>query len=433
MTRGTDWQTIGLSLAVLFLCHLPVSRAADTYQRTWLAYGGFGQRDTANAIALDSAGNPYMVGETESIYGMPDSGLSGGFTIKYDQWGHEERTQKVDAWRPYAAAFDAFDNLHLAGEITSYVPSPNDDAYLAKFGPNGNQLWERLLGSTDTDAAFDVAIDNQENSYLSGTAIGLPGAANSRAVGAFLAKYAPDGTQTWVKPLTALGFYGESVAVAPDQSVILTGIGYRTSFLAHLDSAGNLLWSKPLELSDNAQNGTYAQKVVCDSIGDIFVVGATNQPFNALQEDAFVAKFDSDGNLIWKRVLHESRENGLFDIAVDGMGNVFAAGNTGMFQGTDTDIDNYDGMWVKYDSDGNLRWFEEFGTKGDDVLTGIAVDRLGHVYISGDNLYTTNGYYLADGDAFIARFDQVPEPSAILLTLLGLPFLATRRVDTGRK
>ena len=72
-----------------------------------------------------------MVGETESIYGMPDSGLSGGFTIKYDQWGHEERTQKVDAWHPCAAAFDSFDNLHLAGEITSYVPSPNDDAYLA--------------------------------------------------------------------------------------------------------------------------------------------------------------------------------------------------------------------------------------------------------------------------------------------------------------
>ena len=60
-----------------------------------------------------------------------------------------------------------------------------DQAYLAKFDQNGNQLWERFLGSSNTDAAFDVAMDNQGNAYISGTAIGLPGAANSRAVRIF--------------------------------------------------------------------------------------------------------------------------------------------------------------------------------------------------------------------------------------------------------
>ena len=177
------------------------------------------------------------------------------------------------------------------------------------------------------------------------------------------------------------------------------------------------MWSKTVEFSADAQNGTYAQQVTCDSLGNVFVVGQTNQPINSLQNDAFVAKFDSGGSLIWKRVLHQSRENSWSDVAVDGFGNVFAAGTIGMFQGTATD--NYDAMWAKYDFDGNLRWFEQFGTTGDDGLTGIAVDRFGHVYVSGNNFYTINDYYLADGNAFIARYDQVPEPGAISLVLIG--------------
>lgn len=414
MTGSAAWRVVSSSLVVLLSCTLSVSHADDTYHRAWLAYGGFGQRDTASAIAVDSAGYPYMVGETGSIYGMPETGLFGGFTIKFDPLGHEKRMQRVNAWRPYAGAFDSADNLHLAG--IGRMPI-TDQAYLAKFDQNGNQLWERFLGSSNTDAAFDVAMDNQGNAYISGTAIGLPGAVNSRAVGAFLARYAPDGTETWVHPLTTLGFYGESVAVAPDQSVFLTGIGYRTSFLAHLDSAGDVLWSKTVEFSADARNGTYAQQVTCDSLGNVFVVGQTNQPINSLQNDAFVAKFDSEGQLLWNRVLHLSRENSWSDVTVDSSGNVYAAGTVGMFQGAATD--NYDAMWVKYDSDGNLQWFEQFGTTGDDGLTGIAVDQFGHVYISGNNFYTINDYYLADGNAFIARYDQVPERGTLLLFLIG--------------
>jgi PEP-CTERM motif/Beta-propeller repeat len=415
MTKSSACRAIALSLAAFLSYRLPIVIAADTYQRSWLAYGGFGQRDTASAIAVDSSGNPILIGETGSIYGTPPTELFGGFIVNFDPSGHETRMQRVNAWRPYAGAFDSADNLHLAGIGRRPI---SDQAYLAKFDQNGNQLWEQFLGSSNSDAAFDVDIDSQGNTYISGTAIGLPGATNSRAVSAFLAKYAPDGTETWFQPLTTLGFYGESLAVSPDQSVFLTGIGYRTSFLAHLDSAGNILWSKSMEFSADAQNGTYAQQITCDSLGNVFVVGQTNQPINSLQYDAFVAKFDSGGQLLWKRVLHISRENAWSDVAVDSLGNVYAAGTVGAFQGTT--FDNYDAMWVKYDSEGNLRWFEQFGTPGDDALTGIAVDLFGRVYISGNNFYTKNDYYLADGNAFIARYDQVPEPSTLLLFLIGI-------------
>jgi hypothetical protein len=431
MTRSSAWQTTGLLLAVLLSCHFPKSCTADSYQRTWLTYGGFGQRDTASAIALDSDGNPYMAGDTGPIYGTAESVLSVGFAVKFDQRGHEKWAQKVEARQLAAAALDASNDLYLAGNLTTYAPAAFDDAYLAKLDQNGDQLWDRSFGSTDNDEGMDVALDKQGNAYLSGTTILLPPASGSRKVSAFLAKYAPDGTQTWAEPLTTLGFYGESVAVAPDQSVYLTGQAFRTSFLAHLDSAGNTLWAKTVEFSTNSQNGTYAQHVTCDLLGNVFVVGETNHPINSLESDAFVAKFDSAGNVIWKRVLHASRESGFSGVAVDGFGNIYAAGSGGAFQGATAD--NYDAMWAKYDSDGNLRWFEKFGTAGDDGLTGIAVDTLGHVYLSGNNAYTVNDYYAADVDAFVARFDQVPEPSAAFLALTGVLVVARWRTTSDHR
>lgn len=250
--------------------------------------------------------------------------------------------------------------------------------------------------------------------------------------GAFLAKYAPDGDLVWVQQLGTLGFYGESVAVTPDQGIIMAGIGSRTSFLAHIDPAGNVVWNKSLNFSANPANGTYANKVACDSFGNIFVVGQTNQPSNSFPNDAFVAKYDSAGNLIWQRLLHASPVNSFWDVTVDSLGNVFAAGQTGMFKGANTD--NYDAMWAKYDSDGNLRWFEQIGTTGNDFLTGIAVDSFGHVYLAGGNAYTVNDYYEADVDAFVARFDQVPEPDRLFLVLAAVvTFLPRHRFGRSRK
>ena len=431
MTGRLASHAIGFSIAVVLSCQLPASHAADVYQKIWSAYGGFSQRDSASGVAVDSAGNPYLVGETGSIYGMPDSGHFGDFVIKFNPAGNQLWLRELAAGHLHGVAIDASNNLHVAGEARGLLPSAQEEAYLAKLDANGGMQWERRLGSTSNDFGYDVAVDTFGNAYFSGSTNGLIGEKQTTGADAFLAKYSPNDALTWVKQLGMLGMFGTSVAVAPDQSVVSTGYGNGRSFFARIDSNGNVLWNNTLDFAENAAYGTYANKIACDSNGNIFVVGQTNQPDNSFLSDAFVAKFDPTGNLIWQKLFDSAPENSFFDVAVDHLGNVFAVGTTGLFTGADAD--SYDAMWAKYDSNGNLLWFEQFGTTGNDYLSGIALDAFDHVYMSGSNSYTVNDYYAADVDAFIIRYDLVPEPGAAFLLVAGIPVALMRRCDRVRK
>jgi hypothetical protein len=372
-----------------------------------------------------------MAGGTRSIYGMPLTGFYGDFIVKYDSLGRELWLQTVAAGLLRGSALDSSSNLYIAGQITSLAPRANSDAFIAKLDSDGNILWDRRLGSSENDFGMDVTVDDEGNAYFSGSTVGLIGETETNTYDAFLARYTPDGDLTWVTQLGTLGWYGTSVAVAPDQGIMLTGYSSRTSYLARIDSAGNVVWNTILDFSANPEDGTYANDVACDPFGNIFVVGQMNHPTSSFPRDAFVAKYDSAGNLIWRKQLHATSGNSLLVVAVDNLGNVFAAGQTGMFQGASAD--NYDAIWAKYDSDGNLRWFEQFGTSGNDFLTGIAVDALGHVYLAGGNAYTVNDYYEADVDAFVARYDLIPEPSGSFLVITGVQFLTRFRYNGRRK
>jgi hypothetical protein len=50
------------------------------------------------------------------------------------------------------------------------------------------------------------------------------------------------------------------------------------------------------------------------------------------------------------------------------------------------------------------------------------------VYVTGNVFRDINNYYQADSDAFLARFDLVPEPNAlVMLVMFGLPALVCQR------
>ena len=145
-----------------------------------------------------------------------------------------------------------------------------------------------------------------------------------------------------------------------------------------------------------------AGALALDSAGNLYVAGSfygtvdfnppgphTNITANA--QDAFLCKYDKDGEFQWVRAWGSNGQDRVNTIAVDGLGNVYAIG---CFNGTvdfnplgpHTNItaSAQDAFLCKYDRDGNFQWARAWGgSQGEDGYS-VAVDPSGYVYCAGD-------------------------------------------------
>jgi len=143
--------------------------------------------------------------------------------------------------------------------------------------------------------------------------------------------------------------------------------------------------------------------VIADASGNVYTVGTfagtvdfdpgpSISSFTATTEDAFVSKFDIDGNFLWaKQLISNDYAHGV-SIALDVNSNIYI---TGSFSGSadfDPGIGSYnlpaigrqDIFIVKFNSDGNLLWVKQFG-EALSFSTGnsIAVDASGNALVTG--------------------------------------------------
>lgn len=154
--------------------------------------------------------------------------------------------------------------------------------------------------------------------------------------------------------------------------------------------------------------------------------GVTNLTGQSVQDwvpDAFIGKYDPDGNLIWVKGFTGTIRQGIQDIALDVSGNILAYG---MFTGTvqfgpdplltfSTPTNIYQNFITKLDAGGNILWVKVFGHSSDPAgIGGIGMDQYGNFAVTGiftgtgdfdpgmeDLPLTATGY----SSTFIAKFD----------------------------
>jgi len=159
-----------------------------------------------------------------------------------------------------------------------------------------------------------------------------------------------------------------------------------------------------------------ARDVAVDSQGNIIVVGGTQSPNfpvtagsydttfatggTALGSggamDAFVAKFDPSGKLLWATFVGGPNYDRAYGVEVDAAGDIYIGGRAGMglpttpgvlqpsFAGDNKAVGLYgpqDGFVAKLSKDGTkLLWATYFGGPGPEYLRDIALDAQGNVY-----------------------------------------------------
>lgn len=150
---------------------------------------------------------------------------------------------------------------------------------------------------------------------------------------------------------------------------------------------------------------TSANRVAVDSEGGIYVVGTSAGSFGhalnaASGEDVFLNKFDSEGNVVFSRLLGVAGDADVFGITVDSNDNVIIAGKTDSELSTSDVIDNdttvnaSDAFVVKISKRGDEVFRYQLDTYGETAAYSVAVDSNDDIFVGG---YTKSGISATSG------------------------------------
>ena len=255
------------------------------------------------------------------------------------------------------------------------------------------QGWSQTWGGGGTDVGRGTAVDNAGNVYL----VGYTNSYGAGGYDAFLAKYASNGTQIWNQTWGGAGNdYGYGVAAASSGNVFIAGYtssfgaGGNDAFIAKYTSDGTQLWNRTW--GGTGDDDGYG--VSADNSGNAFLAGTTTS-YGAGSSDAFLVKFAPDGTQQWNHTWGGASFDKGYGTTTDASGYIYLVGWTACFGAGSADA-----FLAKYDTNGVQLWNRTWGGPIDDDGMAIASDPSGNVFIGGyTSSFGAGGY-----DSFIAKY-----------------------------
>ncbi|MDY0166923.1 MAG: SBBP repeat-containing protein, partial [Thermoguttaceae bacterium] len=424
----------------------------------WSTYlGGTGQ-DFGYGVDVDGSGNVVVTGETFSSDwvvgdGPPANGSWNAFVTKLSPSGQH-------LWSTFlggdgtdfgqAVAIDSANNILVAGETGSagWVSggfdttfNGNADGFVAKLNAAGQHVWSTYLGGSGDDGAVGVAVDTSGNTLVTGwtfsagwTAGGFDTEFNGNA-DAFVVKLSAAGGHVWSTYLGGSGWdHGRGIATDAANSVLVTGWtssagwvgggfdttynGNTDAFVTKLTSAGGHSWST--YLGGASEDRGYGIAVLGTDVvvtgwtaSSGWTTGGFDTTFNG-STDAFVARLTGSGGHVWSTYLGGSNDDYGWSIASDAAAGILVTGGTrssGWVSGgfDTTHNGNFDAFVAALTPAGQHQGSTYLGGSDRDFGNGIAVDSAGTVYVVGETNspgWTTGGFNTTlsgSYDAFVAK------------------------------
>ncbi|MFX0054821.1 MAG: SBBP repeat-containing protein [Candidatus Hermodarchaeota archaeon] len=298
--------------------------SADGSELLYSTLVGGAESDYASSIAIDSWGNAFVTGRTESsdfptvnTFGSTNTGGSGGcFVFKLSADGSEllystliGGTESEDA---SSIAVDSSGNAFVTGRTTSPdfpivnafgdIIQGGSECFVFKLSADGSELlYSTFIGGVESDYASSIAIDSSGNAFVTGN--------------------------TESSDFPTVNAFNETIG------------GWTDCFVFKLSADGSeLLYSTFI----GGVEFDYAKSIAIDSSGIAFVTGITESSdfpmvnaFDSTIEggccstDCFVFKLSANGsNLVYSTFIGGQYSDCATSIAIDETGGVFIGGST---------------------------------------------------------------------------------------------------------
>lgn len=356
----------------------------------WNTFLGNATIDEGNAIVRDGNGNTYITGKSASAWGSPVNAFAGAedaFVAKISadgalQWhtflggsGNDVGTE---------IALDGNGNILITGTSYASWGSPiraftyyygNPDGFAAKLDANGNKLWHTFLGGSYWDYGMAIAVDGNNNVFVSGNA-----------------------QSSWGSPI-----------------VKHSGVGSQSDgYLVKLNGSGVMQW---ITFFGSSASADRVSAIVMDGTGNVFISGycpatwgTPLNPHAGGDYDACVVKINSSGARQWHTFIGGTGNDQGKDVALDSAGNVYVTGSSDIGWGAPVNpcASGGDGFLAKLNSSGGAQWHTFMGGSGAESGNGLIIDDSDCAVVAGASDAAWGNpiqAYQGGNDGFLARFN----------------------------
>ena len=317
-----------------------------------------------SSIAQAPCGDIYTVGffQGSSFGSLNNLGSEDGFISKYNQQGQLVWVKQLagsSADRINGITIGSDNEIYIVGEFRGTVRYNSDslvsfdqlDVLVAKIDSAGHFQWATSATGWGYESAYDISLSPNGNLLVTGyyennLDFGSFSLLANNLRDVFIMALDQQGNPLWLESLSGPSVeYGRSIATDTSNNIYLTGVfrdflypnggtlsgfGSYDAFLAKYDPTGQLLWIKAMG-GPSADEG-YSVNV--DPKQDIVLVGWYDRSMlidtltlnGSKEEDGFAAKFSPNGDLIWGLPLAGSFDERVYAVDFDANNDIYLLG-----------------------------------------------------------------------------------------------------------
>ena len=335
-------------------------------------YGG-NDWDVGSDIALTSNGSILIAGGTRSFGFLRFNGWIMKLNPNSEvEWQRAYGSKDVILSIADAITVDSYGNVFVAGASES-IYSDRLIAWLLKLPPDGNASYLEKTNATPVNSKCAVTNVTTIKITWSDASVHVwnPGVR---------VQFCTLHGNYWMKTYGGLGEdVIRAVKVLPDGDIVAvgytnsSGAGGYDALVMKLTPNGSLIWAKTYGGPKNDE----ANAIALTPGGDIVVAGWT-ESFGARDKDVWIFEISPNGSVVWQRIYGGPKIDEANSVAVAKNGDIVVAGYTDSFG-----AGRYDVWVLKLDPDGNVIWQKTYGGKKNDMALTVALTPGGDIVVAG--------------------------------------------------
>ncbi|HVS18504.1 MAG TPA: hypothetical protein VMT18_07885 [Planctomycetota bacterium] len=394
-------------------CLFVLTATARAAPQDWAVQFGTTLNDRPYDIVSDGAGGAFVAGTRFTV--VPNwewqatvaHVLPGGAV----DWSHEFGVPGGDDYA-YAVALDGAGGAVFAGATDGDLgPGSNGgrDAFVARYDGQGQLLWLRQYGTAGLEEARGICSDGAGGHFVAGWTLGGFGGSTAGPWATWVMRLDGGGNVQWILPIFDSVGSTQPTSVVADEtgglyvcgwtSADLTGAqaGGNDAFLARIDAGGGLVWLSQF----GGVTDDHSSAVALAPDQGAFVGGRRKSPIPFESTDAFLSRIDPAGNVLWTRTDIQPNWDDIEGLAPNGSGGVFACSNA-----VAPLSPSFDAFYASISGEGALEYVKYVGdlfTK--DFAPAIASDGGSGLLLAGWTNASLFGPELGGDDIFVAHYD----------------------------